>query len=125
MAQRQRKRVTIEKDDVARVDMSLDEDGDIEISTWFREGNRWVQLEEAPTIASPRAFLAGLIELGVLGLTALDAQDLRGMVELSIEDGVEPPDVAVGAVQLSDRMREAADAVLAKAPPNGWTAAGQ
>ena len=40
----QPRRVTVIEDEVARVDMSIDSDGDLEFATWFREGNRWTML---------------------------------------------------------------------------------
>jgi hypothetical protein len=77
----ERKRVTVLRDDVARVDMEIDEDGDVAVMTLFREGNKWLPAEAAPTTAPPLALLAGLLKLGVLGLVAEDVEGIRKMAE--------------------------------------------
>lgn len=77
----ERKRVTVLRDDVARVDMEIDEDGDVSVMTLFKEGNRWLPAEAAPTTAPPLALLAGLLKLGVLGLTPEDARGVVAMAE--------------------------------------------
>lgn len=107
---RQRVRTTIQRDDVARVDMALDEEGDLELCTWYREGNRWECATALPTVAPVRAFMAGLIELGTLGIGPRDVPRLVAALAIS---GVP------GSDRLARLLREGAQDVLAKAPPTG------
>lgn len=106
-------RITVIQDDVARVDMGLDPDGDVEFLTLFRDGNRWAPIESAPTVMPPMAVLAGLLRLGVLGFGA-DA--VLGLCE-HLERAAMPADLPAEFAQLFERLRVAARS----AATEGWT----
>jgi len=76
----ERRRVTVLQDEVARVDMGIDEDGDVEVLTLFKEGNKWLPAEASPTTVPALALLAGLLKLGVLGLTHEDVEAIQSTV---------------------------------------------
>ncbi len=103
-------RVTIYRDEYARVDLTLDEDGDLEVATWYREGNAWKMAEVNPTVVGVAHMVAGLLELGVMGIAARDAGRLRPALAIS---GIP------GALDLAGLLARAAEAVLAKAPADG------
>jgi hypothetical protein len=107
----ERRRVTVLRDDVARVDMEIDEDGDVAVMTLFREGNRWLQAEAAPTTAPPLALLAGLLKLGVLGLAAEDVAGIQAMA--AGMNGTSPQGLEALTVALTTAVE------LARDP--GWT----
>lgn len=103
----ERRRVTVLVDDVARVDMGIDEDGDVEVLTLFKEGNRWLPAEASPTTVPPLALLAGLLKLGVLGLTHDDVAGLQAMAEGmngTSPQGLEPLVQALG--EASERAQD-------------------
>lgn len=106
-------RITVVQDDVARVDMGLDPDGDVEFLTLFRDGNRWAPIEMAPTVMPPRAVLAGLLRLGVLGFGVEEAARLCEAVEQRAMPVDLPPEFVALFEGLRDATRAAAD--------EGWT----
>jgi hypothetical protein len=106
-------RITVIQDDVARVDMGLDPDGDVEFLTLFRDGNRWAPIEAAPTVMPPRAVLAGLLRLGVLGFGAEAVLRICDHLERTAM----PTDLPEEFGKLFERLRAAARA----AADEGWT----